>query len=205
MGVNSSKFSEGGTLTGAYAPPIPGIDIPKVPEAERKFTVKIPPGMGPGNVFTVTILNVPRKLTVPPGHYGGSRMTVTVKGDVQKVIASTLPQLPGMEIVQAKPIVFGSVSYSYQAGSGIQGQQSMGQKVGELMQEAQSKILNEALNVGCNAVLGMSFNVTNDSSGDRGYSKLIIVTACGTPCSVVPSGSLPIVEADAVLQPLYNA
>ena len=44
----------------------------------------------------------------------------------------------------------------------------MGTVVGELLQDAQAQILEQHIDEGCNAVLGMTFNVTNDSSGKYG-------------------------------------
>ena len=108
-----------------------------------------------------------------------------------------------MEIVEAKPIVYGSVSHIFTAW----GNKESAEKVGVLMKEAQEEILKVAIRVGCNSVLGMTFNVTNDSSGDKGHQKLVIVTACGTPCNIVKKAeaTMPIVEADAIVDPLYYA
>merc|ERR1712224_823227 len=36
--------------------------------------------------------------------------------------------------------------------------------------------------IGCNAVLGMSLNVSKDSSGERGALKNVSLTMMGTPC-----------------------
>jgi hypothetical protein len=81
----------------------------------------------------------------------------------------------------------------------------MGQIVGELMQEAQSEIMEQAVLAECNAVLGMTYNVTNDSSGEHGNFKVVIVTVCGTPCIVVPAAEQPMVEANVIVEPLYNS
>ena len=110
--------------------------------------------------------------------------------------------VPGMETVQAKPITWGSVSYSFSRGS--DNQQVMGNKVGELLQEAQVKILEQVLQHRCNTCLGMTFNVTNDSSGERGNQKLVIVTACGTPCVVVPNTTAIDIDPNVIPEPLYG-
>ena len=108
-----------------------------------------------------------------------------------------------MEIIQSKQIVWGSVSYSFSAGSGDQ--QSMGKKVAELMQAAQTKMIEEVIKQRCNACLGMSFNITNDSSGDHGNQKVVIVTGTGTPCVVVPSQKAMAIDATVVASaPLYE-
>jgi uncharacterized protein YbjQ (UPF0145 family) len=116
--------------------------------------------------------------------------------DPTKVYASTLPAIPGMAIVMAKQIVFGSVSYSYTNPTSVAGQP--GEHVGRLMQEAHEQVLMQAAGMDCNAVLGMTFTVTTDSWGESGYNKIVIVTACGTPCVVTPQ--LPTANEATVAQ-----
>eukprot|EP00567_Pseudictyota_dubia_P009948 CAMPEP_0197462138 /NCGR_PEP_ID=MMETSP1175-20131217/58313_1 /TAXON_ID=1003142 /ORGANISM="Triceratium dubium, Strain CCMP147" /LENGTH=153 /DNA_ID=CAMNT_0042997571 /DNA_START=315 /DNA_END=776 /DNA_ORIENTATION=+ len=151
----------------------------------------------------VTIQGVRKTIKIPKGLRSGDTFQFTdTASEIEKVFASTLPMVPGMEIVQAKPIIWGSVSYSFRADP--RDQQAMGSKVGQLMQEAQAKILEQVLRQKCNACLGMTFNVTNDSSGERGHAKMVIVTACGTPCVVVPTASAHAIEANVVVEPLYG-
>jgi uncharacterized protein YbjQ (UPF0145 family) len=79
----------------------------------------------------------------------------------------------------------------------------MAKRMGGLLTDAQNKLLKKkAIEVGCNAVLGMTVNVTTDSSGSRGNSKIVIVTVCGTPSSVMPMQEVPTVTAQAIT-PLY--
>ena len=70
----------------------------------------------------------------------------------------------------------------------------MGSQVGPLLQQVQAQIIQQALQQGCNAVLALTFNVTNDSSGERGHFKMCVVTALGTPCCVVPTTRPPTVQ-----------
>ena len=58
----------------------------------------------------------------------------------------------------------------------------MGRMVGSLMQEAQAMLLQQALEAGCNAVLGVQYNITNDSSGETGRKKMVIVSCYGKLC-----------------------
>jgi uncharacterized protein YbjQ (UPF0145 family) len=149
-----------------------------------------------------------KKITVdiPRGKRPGESFQFKYVESSKHVITSTLPAVPGMVIFQAKPIIWGSVSHSYSSGGGVKGQQSMGQMVGELMQEAQSEIMEQAVLAECNAVLGMTYNVTNDSSsGEHSSYKVVIVTVCGTPCIVVPAAEQPMVEANVIVEPLYNS
>jgi hypothetical protein len=57
----------------------------------------------------------------------------------------------------------------------------------------------------CNAVLGMTYKVTNNSSGDHGNFIVVTVTVCGTLCVVVRAAKPPVVEANAIVEPLYNS
>ena len=107
--------------------------------------------------------------------------------------------IPGMDIIHSKEIVYGSVSvYSDSMGRHIH-------ELGHLIQKATDAARREAINQGCNAVLGMTYNVANDSSGQYGENKTVIVTAVGTPCVVVksPAVAQPTVAASA--PPLVTA
>jgi uncharacterized protein YbjQ (UPF0145 family) len=177
----------------------------------RTFRITIPAGYGPGNVFSLTIAGKQRMVKIPPREQltpedikeGTFTLYMEDEDDaVSKIIASTLPTVPGMEIVESRPIIWGSVSHTFPAGS--YNQQSMGKVVGSLLQDAQRQILEETVKANCNAVLGMSFNITNDSSGENGRQKLVIVTACGTPCTVMSMASPPVVQAEAIVIPLNN-
>ena len=65
----------------------------------------------------------------------GEAFMHTFTAEIHKVIASTLPYVPGMEIVQAKPIIWGSVSQTFNTSK----DQEMRNAVGELLQDAQSR------------------------------------------------------------------
>jgi hypothetical protein len=219
--VKKSTFIMGnGTLNGAYAPPIASFSEPAAaainPIPTKRFQVTIPAGMKPGGEFKVTIAGAMRSLKVPSDMTAGGKMIYSIP-DLTKVYTSTLPALPGMTIVLAKPVAFGSVAFSYhshQVGPHICGPQP-GDHVGRLMQEAQEQLMRRAVDVDCNAILGLSFTVTNDSWGEYGNQKLVIVTACGTPCVVTPQipsaeGSssnsnevIPVLQATAVVDPAY--
>lgn len=80
---------------------------------------------------------------------------------------------------------------------------SMAKSIADLMQEAQEGLLTKTIELGCNAMLGMTINITTDSGGSEGNSKIVIVTLCGTPCSVAPAGNTPEVKADVIVEPLY--
>ena len=80
----------------------------------------------------------------------------------------------------------------------------MSNQVGTLMQEAQTMLLQKAVECGCNVVLSISSNVSTDSSGDEGNSKLVIVTMIGTPCVVMPASEMPVVNAQATMVPDFQ-
>ena len=209
MGGRSSKISSGGTLQGAFAPAIAAIPEENLPSLNRVRTYRttVPSSVkGTSNgLIKMSIMIGGKSISVqiPKGLKSGDTFTITkTEPEYEKIITSTLHMVPGMEIVQAKPIIWASVSYSFYSGD--TDQQSMGNKVGELMQNAQDQIIKQVLHGRCNACLGMSINITNDSSGESGNQKLVIVTATGTPCVVVPSTTALAVDANVVVEPLYG-
>jgi len=64
----------------------------------------------------------------------------------------------------------------------------MGNMVGSLMQSANAEMCRQAQQIGANAILGLSFNVTNDSSGEHGTYKNVICTLMGTPVNLDRTG-----------------
>ena len=69
------------------------------------------------------------------------------------------------------------------------------------MQEAQTNLLQKAVEEGCNAVLSINNNISIDSSGEHGNSKVVVVTLIGTPCVVMPLTQMPVVQAEATVIP----
>ena len=185
-------------------PPIAPVTT-ALPRGPKRYTIRVPQDKHGGMDITVSLEGRNLTLRIPAGKGPGDTFSYTQKAETEKVYASTLPTLPGFEIIQSKSIAWGSVSYAFYSSGGTNGQQSMGKLVSRLLQDAQTQILEQAIHQGCNAVLGLTYNVTNDSSGNHGNSKQVIVTCCGTPRIVLPSAREPAVEVDAVVEPLYMA
>lgn len=59
-------------------------------------------------------------------------------------------------------------------------------EIGDLVQQAQDQLTSQAMQLDCNAVLGMQFSVTTD-----GKDKTPVIFAFGTPCVVLQSASMP--------------
>lgn len=116
--------------------------------------------------------------------------------------------VPGMKIVQSKPVVWATASHAFLNYKKIdhqRGPNSVAKTIKDLLHRAQENVLQETIAVGCNAVLGMSINVTTDSSsGEHGNSKIVIVTISGTPCSVMPMAKVPAVDVNNTVLPLYS-
>lgn len=106
MGTSSSKHAETGVLQGAYPPPLEGIAVPSPPEPPQEYEVVIPPGMKKGNTFLHEIKGQTMSLTVPKDKKGGDKMMGRTKGEIEKVVASTLHAIPGFVIVQSKPVIW---------------------------------------------------------------------------------------------------
>lgn len=203
MGLGNSKLVEGGCLTGAYAPPLPGIRLPEPKDpAVKKYSATCPPDKKGGDKMVLNLngenitITIPLKFRTPDGGQRNMRPGDKFKfefGHYQKVIASTLPSVPGCMIVEAKPIIYATVADSYYMSD-------RGKPTANL-QEAQQKLLQQAVELGCNAVLSINQNITLDSSGDTGNYKFLVVTLIGTPCIILPLESLPPVQAEAELVP----
>lgn len=197
MGNSSSSFSAShGSLAGAYTPCLVGDTIPDTPSPQESFVIPVPPGKTGGDTIHVVLRGRQQRIKIPyrsiTRNETGQRVFVhTEPAEIDRVYATTLPLLPGMEVVQSKPIIWGSVS------DALPVQKNMGPAIAILMQKAQAQILEQAIAIECNAVLGMSFNITNEGCW-------VIVTASGTPCNVVPSKNRPAVEVDVIVEPLHN-
>jgi uncharacterized protein YbjQ (UPF0145 family) len=179
MGSSSSKhYFSSGTLVGATAPPLQALPPPL--RRSRKHRVVAKRKYKAGESVKVEIEGETIHVDAPKRLKKGQTF-VYVSSDIDKVIASTLPRVPGMKIVQAKPIIWGSVSFDYSYS-----EEEMGKMTGRLMLEAQAQLLEQAVRSECNAVLAITFNITTNTSGFDGSIKMCVVTACGTPCSVVP-------------------
>lgn len=106
MGTSSSKHIDAGVLQGAYAPPLAGAPLPEAPEGGHEHEVVIPKGVKKGDTFPVEIKGETVSITVPKGKHSGETIMYRDKGQIEKVVASTLPMVPGFVIVQSKPVVW---------------------------------------------------------------------------------------------------
>jgi len=97
--------SLGGTLEGAYAPPIEGVSLPEMTlKPSKVYNVKPPNEKGrstPGTQFVRTISGEKVTITVPEGFdkTKAGQFKYTHVGDVDKIIATTLPMVPGHVVV----------------------------------------------------------------------------------------------------------
>mmetsp|Transcript_13605 Transcript_13605/g.20557 ORF Transcript_13605/g.20557 Transcript_13605/m.20557 type:complete len:212 (-) Transcript_13605:148-783(-) len=204
MGAAGSKTS-GGTLKGTYVPPTSHITESNLPKIITKdFRATVPPLGRKTRISASKMMVLVRGqeviIDIPPGKRAGDRFTFSQTiYELDKVIASTLPMVPGMEIVSSKPIIYGSVVEYYHSLE----QSSADNYVGKVLQAAQTEVLKQVIEAKCNACLGMAFNVSSSTSGEYGNQRSIIVTAYGTPCVVLPLVQQhSVVVADAVVETL---
>ena len=110
------------------------------------------------------------------------------------VICSTLPSLPGMTVIDAKSIIFGTSSVGYTADAYTQSkanelQKQLSSQLAPLLAQGHAQLKQQAAAMGCNAVLAVTFNITKDIIGQYKpqscYYKSTSVTVCGTPCYLV--------------------
>ena len=119
MGTGSSKFSASGTLKGAFAPPLPNVIQPEKLDPEvKKYRLTVPDDKGAGDKMRVMIKGNEVSVTIPATPDGSDRRIkpgdkFTFEwGDRDRVIASTLPNLPGATVVEAKPILYANTSHA---------------------------------------------------------------------------------------------
>lgn len=204
MGNTSGKHAENsGILHSVLSPPLDGVQLPKPLDKKKTLRFRVPKGKKGGD--TICIMNgpTPLRVDIPKGINSEELCTCNVQKTKEElckqVYASTMQMIPGMVVVSAKPIIYGNVIQSYYlGGSSISNLNSLTKEIGALMEQANAKILEQAIDCGCNAVLGMTFQLTNNTMGETG-PQLLIVTACGTPCIVVKSGALPTVATGALI------
>lgn len=206
MGTGPSRFSSGGALKGAYAPPLPGVVLPpKIDPTVREYMATVPAGKKGGDKLVLDLNGESIAITIPKTTGGPNGQPRPIRpgdkfqfkwGPREKVIASTLPSLPGTTVVEAKPMIFANTSLAKRTN-----QTAMSKNVQHLLQDAQTMLLQQAVEMGCNAVLSINASVTTDSAGESGVYKIVIVTLVGTPCVVMQLDNLPVVQSEAYVVP----
>ena len=205
-------YSSHGSLQGASTSPLNSLELPDpiVPIKLKSFMIKVPKGVKSGQTIWASVPGrKPFQTVIPPGKVEGNTFVATIEQSIiDSVYASTLQSLPGMIVVMTKPIIYASASTTKVATK------TLPFAIGELTKEVNAKILEQATQCDCNAVLGMVFNVvvTEFQEGN------LTVTVFGTPCIVVISGEMmqnvivtteatptaPIAEAHMIIQPIVS-
>jgi len=199
MGGVNGKVSYSDTLGGASTPPLAGVKLPNIGRKEKLYNVTVPKNKKAGQECSVTIAGQSFTVKIPPGKKQNDSFEISVP-DITNIYASTVHTLPGMVVLMAKPIIFTVVAEAFYVdgdNSSSVDLNGLAKKLGKLIQQAQSKILQKAATCGCNAVLGISYTVSNDSSGESGLQKVICVMASGTPCIVNTAEDMPFASVQA--------
>jgi uncharacterized protein YbjQ (UPF0145 family) len=165
-----------------------GIALPPPPRRPVIVTVPQPrnsrqPPLKPGDTFAAKVEDKKKILVkVPEGAAPGQQMQVLIP-EYSQMVASTLTgPPPGCKVFMEHPIIVANVSHQIQ---GPTKELASSKKVTTLMQKAQRDLLRKASFAGCNAVLGINFNITTTSSSTAtSNSTLALVSAYGTPCIV---------------------
>ncbi len=75
------------------------------------------------------------------------------------------------------------------------------------MQDAQTQLLQQAVEMGCNAVLSINSSAAINSYGEDSANaagrSVVLVTLVGTPCVIMQSDNLPVVQSEAYVVPDY--
>ena len=121
MGNATSTIKSGGTLKGSFVESIRPIDGLKLAEP-KMYKLLVPKGSKIGDSITATIAGKKMTFKIPSEGITKGFFFHKYEGEIDKVIASTLPTIPGMEVLQAKPIIWGSVSHAYLHSDSTDGQ-----------------------------------------------------------------------------------
>jgi len=157
--ANSTRANvKGGTLIGAYPPPIEGANLPPLPKDSRVFYVRVPQDAKEGESFVVDIDGESFRVHPPKGVRPGGKFRYTHPAEIHRVYASTLDSVPGMVVVQTKPIVWGSRAFPCYSISGVATSSA------DILQEAQAELLRQTVKAGCNACLGINISVANSAT-----------------------------------------
>lgn len=191
MGGQQSTTHHSTRFLESASSPVPqGILLPPPPRRPVLVTVPQPNGrqqaLREGDTFVAEIEDKKKIMVkVPEGAVPGQQMQVLIP-EYNHMISSTLTgPPPGCKVFLEHPIIVANVSYQIQ---GLSKELASSKKVTMLMQKAQRDLLRKAFMAGCNAVLGIHFNVTTTSStSGAGATTLALVSAYGTPCVVAMS------------------
>merc|ERR1711879_748494 len=167
----------GGSLPGMTALASPQVSQNCAPRRRVKITVpafenqRVHNGQEP--TFVVALATGERVgVKVPKGVKPGQEVHVNVR-DYSKMLTSTLQVPPsGAKVMVQKPIQWETARQSKQENP----------DTGALLACAQHRLLKQAHSLGCNAVLGISFNVASNSTEQS--KPEMVVTAYGTPCII---------------------
>jgi uncharacterized protein YbjQ (UPF0145 family) len=176
-----------------------------VPSKLNRFRVKVPPSMAPGDIMTIKLNGVLTKILIAtpttsstntsqakvvdlPSRAATSCDSTSSSSDpspsrieptptetktIDSVFASNDARVPeGKMIVEAKPVIVVHAIFSQQ-------QQEEHLK-DQMADEAMREIIQETVDSGCNAILGMTVTIKKQSEG-------YLVKACGTPCILMPA------------------
>lgn len=144
-----------------------------------------PSKMSLGSVPAKQASSTKRKLRVPPPQ--ACNPTKVTSGSLRSsdvvVTTSNVPPVGSELLSQKDPIWVAASQTEKKAVTWTHDGQKTGDTLSNLMDVAKNALIKQAQSVGCNAVLGMTFNVSHSSAGQRG-SKEVSVTMMGTPCVI---------------------
>lgn len=189
------KAASGGALPGSRVEPRRAVPVQE--EFMQQVDVAVPRNVKLGDAFTVAFGGAMRTVTatVPPG----LKQRVTMCRS-SRMVASTLHAAPpGFRVELQMPIIHATYCESYQFWYRLNdtSAKDAAARTGPVLQQVQAGLLDQAARINCNAVLGITFSFSTESTGVQGQYKLLTVTGFGTPVLIVPDSSA-VVEATIV-------
>ncbi len=175
-----SKAASGGALPGSRVETRRAVPVPK--EIMQQVDVAVPRNVKLGDAFTVAFGGAMRTVTatVPPG----LKQRVTMCRS-SRMVASTLHAAPpGFRVELQLPIIHATYCESYQFWHSLNdtSAKDAAARTEPVLQQVQAGLLDQAAHVNCNAVLGITFSFSTESSGEKGQHKSLVrrSTSCPT-------------------------
>jgi hypothetical protein len=151
--------------------------------------------LGRNSNGAITVRFKPKSGVIPEGV---EKVPPPLLPDFCRMVCSTMTSPPpGYKLALQKPVVWATVnslSSKWMTGATYAGRSDLatGANAGNLLDKCQKQLLTKAHSAGCNAILGLTFNITNDSESLESNGRtaqrrsVIFATMMGTPVVLVP-------------------
>lgn len=126
--------------------------VTPLPSLKKKFKITVPANKKGGDTTFFAVQGERVTVRIPRNCNAGDKFTY-IHSQKRKVYSSTLPTIPGMEIVQSKPVIWATASHAFCSAifNDTKEQNKMAKGIGSLLMNAQNQLLEKTIEVDCNA------------------------------------------------------